>query len=160
MATVDGENLRWHYTTGNDFKKIVESGEIQPSRGRVPPSERPAVWFSTEPIWEPTATKAWINPDGTKVLSMAINAEKGGGLFRIGVLSETAPHDWHAFKQLSGITSKMAKGLYNVAKEQNARPGRWYVTFEVVPKSAWVSVETWDGINPAGWMPLETGKDG
>ena len=161
MGTRDSDGIRWHYTTGSRFKQILESGVIRPATKFVPAGERPVVWFSTEPVWEPTANKMRQNRDGSFISQdMTQTAEGCEGLVRIGVLPQTAPHDWRAFKQLSGISAKMAEGLYNVAKLQNARPGHWYVTFEEVPKSAWVSIETWDGVNPAGWMPYETGKDG
>ena len=161
MSTLDSDGLRWHYTVGIRFQQIAESGEIRPAMAYVPKNEKPAVWFSTNPVWEQTANKSWMNENGSLVhLNMKQSAEHGNGLFRIGVLADTAPHDWQAFKKLSGITAKAAEGLYNRAKVQDARPGQWYVTFETVPKFAWISIEVWDGVNPAGWTPYDPEKNG
>jgi hypothetical protein len=71
-------------------------------------------------------------------------------LARIGVAAETAPHDWQAFKRLSGIPANEAGGLYAVAVGRCARPGEWYVIFEPVPRERWLAIEVWDG---SAWVP-------
>jgi hypothetical protein len=44
------------------YNAIVKDGVIRPATEGVPPGERPAVWFSIHPTWEPTATKALRDP--------------------------------------------------------------------------------------------------
>src|SRR5262245_44666416 len=108
--------IKWHYTTGQKFRLIVTDGEILPATAGVPEGERPIVWFSTAPDWETTANKYLLRRDGTiEHLDRAKTAELDGGLVRFGVAPETAPHDWEALKELSGMSSEMAQGLYRVA---------------------------------------------
>jgi hypothetical protein len=134
--------IKWHYTTGQKFRMIVESGEIKPATAGVPPGEKPIVWFSTAPDWEPTANKAWRNPDGTIAhLDREQTAKLAGGLVRFGVASEIAPYDWHALKELSGMSNEMAQGLDRAAIEQGSRPGQWWGTFDAVPRSKWIAIQ-------------------
>ena len=133
---------KWHYTTGQKFRLIVESGEISPATAFVPKGERPIVWFSTAPDWEPTANKAWQNSDGTIVsLDRELTAQLAGGLVRFGIAPETAPHDWHVLKELSGMSSETARGLYRVAIQQGSLPDQWWGTFDAVPCSKWIAVQ-------------------
>ena len=84
------------------------------------------------------------DPHATRIdLTMEQTRELGGGLVRIGVAPETAPHDCGALKQLSGMSSKMAQGLYRAAINKGSRPGNWWGTFERVPREKWPAVETW-----------------
>jgi hypothetical protein len=142
----EGEPKRkWHYTTGECFWHIVQDGLIKPATARVPAGENPIVWFSTNPEWEPTANKSWVNPQGTLVgLDKDATAKLGGGLVRIGVANETAPHDWHAIKELSRMSSRMSRGLYAAAVACGARPGDWWGSLEPVPRSKWIAIQIYD----------------
>lgn len=51
-----------HYTTGEKLRAIINTGQILPSTAHIEPNEKPVAWFSTNPDWEPTATKCPI-PD-------------------------------------------------------------------------------------------------
>ena len=42
---------------------IVEGGAIRPAQAFVPRGERPGVWCSSLQDWEPTATKAILDPN-------------------------------------------------------------------------------------------------
>ncbi len=145
----------WHYTTGQNIPLIEADGVILTSRyicGR----EREAVWFSSNPVWEKTAAKGWRDPltgeNGT-FRTMEEHVEYCGGLFRIGVSLETAPHDWNAFRRLSGILPKYANGLRQTGYRWGARISQWYVSFEPVPRSKWLSIENW--VDDA-WKPCAT----
>jgi hypothetical protein len=142
----------WHYTVGDKLRQILETGAILPATTYVPEGERPIVWFSLNLVWEPTANKGWRNVDGTiSALDQSQTAERCGGLVRIGVAPETAPYDWHTLKQLSGMSSKTAQGLYRVAIQERARPGDWRGTFDPVPRSKWIAIEIF---HDGGWVPV------
>lgn len=143
----------WHYTTGQCLVQILEAGSILPATAYVPKEERPIVWFSLNQSWEPGANKMLRQGDGTiLVLNKEQTEELGGGLVRIGVAPETAPHDWHTLKELSGMSSTMAQALYRAAIESGARPGQWRGTFESVPRSKWIAMEIFKN---GEWVPLE-----
>jgi hypothetical protein len=151
--------LRWHYTIGDRFLQIAQDGIIQPATAYVVWPERPVVWFSTHPRWEPTACKMAQAPGGRlRRLTRAETARYGGGLVRIGVAPESAPHDWQAYRRLSGVDPGVARGLAKAAKKQRADPRQWYVSFEPVPAAVWLAVEVWGNgqwtpADPA-WPPL------
>jgi hypothetical protein len=148
--------LRWHYTVRQRLDGLLRDGVLPPATAGLPAGERPAVWFSSNQQWEETANQAWQRPDGTiNPGNKEATHLLGGGLARIGVLPETAPHDWKAFKALSGIKAAKARGMYDAAIGVGARPGEWFVSFEPVPRSQWVAVEVWDGER---WLRLETGQ--
>jgi hypothetical protein len=67
---------------------------------------------------------------------------------RIGIELDASLHSWDRYKDLSGITAKEARRLYQIAIDQGARPGEWYASFEPVPLERWVAIEFWDG---QGW---------
>ena len=139
-------NMIWHYTTGQKFPLIKAEGVILTSK-YISRKEREAVWFSSNPLWEKTAAKALFNSlTGERRLlrTMEEHVEHCGGLFRIGVAPETAPHDWNAFRRLSGILPKYANELRNIGYERGARISEWFVSFEPVPQTEWLTIEKWE----------------
>jgi hypothetical protein len=147
------ETRLWHYTTGENFVQIVTDDAIKPATEHVPKSERPIVWFSLNQWWEPTANKGRRTSDGRIVTATMLEmCELGCGLARIGVDPETAPYDWKTLRELSGMSPAMARGLYNAAIKQGARPGEWRGTFESVPQSQWTAVEV---LQDGRWVPFD-----
>lgn len=136
----------WHYTVVERLQRILHEGELRPSSVGVPKKEKPALWFSSNPLWEPTANRLWKDIDGRVVrLSKDQTHVLGGGLARIGVAAEVAPHDWKSYKKASGITTDRAKRIYDEAIRIGARPGEWFAALEAVGSRQWLSVEVWDG---------------
>ena len=126
--------------------RVIESGEIRPATLYVPKNERPAVWFSLDQNWEPTAQKAWTDEAGAFIrLGMEGTHQHCGGLARIGVALETCPHDWRAFKRLSGARAGMLRHLDKVGRAQGADPANWRVSFDPVPQRFWIAIEVWNG---------------
>src|SRR5262245_31920443 len=109
-------NRLWHYTTGEKIGLILKEGMIRQSPN-VCGSERPAVWFSSNPVWEVTSRKGRFDPITGQIrqLEMDEHLVYCGGLFRIAIAPETAPHDWHEFREMSGILPRDANVLRNVA---------------------------------------------
>lgn len=137
--------MLWHYTVVQRLQQILQDGELRPSAVGVPKKEKPALWFSSNPVWEPSVNRLWQDIDGRVVrLSKDQTHVLGGGLARIGVAPETAPHDWKSFKQASGIATARAQSIYDDAVRIGARPGQWFATLEPVPRGKWLSVEVWE----------------
>lgn len=146
-------NIVWHYTIGQCLDKIIADGFVRPATAGVPKGERPAVWFSAGADWDETANKMYAGADGAIVKgTRKTTHDMGGGLARIGVAPETAPLDWMAFKLESGIDLRHAKALYQVAIKGHSRPGQWRMTFDPVPRSAWLRVELYDW-DAGEWRP-------
>lgn len=138
---------KWHYTICRHLDQIRKDGEIRPARLFIGVGERPITWFSTAADWEPTANKSRPGSDGSIVFLDRAGTAELYGLARIGVAPETAPYDWQALKELSGMAGKMAQELYRGAIRAGSRPGNWWGTFEAVPRSQWIAVQIYrDGV--------------
>lgn len=151
MEAKDGARVNvYHYTIGDRLEQIVSSGEIRPAVAGVTRGERPAVWFSTNPEWEETANKPIMDKRGRVWKgNRETTREMGGGLVRIAVLPEAAPHTWEAFRRLSGISPRMADALERAARIEGASPDEWRVSFGAVPRAQWIDVEVW---TETGWV--------
>jgi hypothetical protein len=137
--------IRWHYTTGQNLGSILASGELRPAAPRASKGGKPVVWFSTSPDWDPSANLSRRGLAGAiERLSKDQTLVVGGGLVRIGVAPETAPHDWNAYKQRSGVAPKLAKQIYDAAIKLGARPGQWFASFAPVPRDKWLAIEVFE----------------
>ncbi len=137
--------LLWHYTTGQCSIGIIESGVIRVATEKVPASERPIVWFSSNQEWEPTSTKYIITPDGSsRSLSKDELEEGGNGLVRFGVTQRTAKLDWTAIKRLSGMSRSTARHLKVKGRRLGSQPEWWFGSFDSVQRSEWVAIDVLD----------------
>jgi len=147
----------WHYTTFPALKKILKDEEIKPALKGIEGGEFPAVWFSTNPIWEETARKA-VRDKETGEQTEALSRDK---LFRAGfppVRIEVDPQkvllrSWKNHRKNSGISKIMAKGLEKTARAMGAEPKEWWVTYEPVSLfCCLLPIEVWNGIE---WIDIE-----
>jgi hypothetical protein len=142
----------YHYTVGLRFLKIVNDGLIKPATEGVPTTEKPAVWFTCNSDWEPTANKRLHNHDGSiQFLNREETAKYGGGLVRIVVPINIAHHDWKAFVRKSGIETKTAQDLKRVADELGSNVLDWRARFSTVPRELWMRIDRWENEQ---WNPV------
>jgi len=135
----------WHYTIGQCLPGIFESNEIKLATTGLPRKVKPAVWFSTNPVWEETARKLHIDEEGKVHFGTKETTHiMGGGLIRIEVFPEAAPYIWKDYKRMSGKSKVFLKALESAAREQGANPEEWRVSFKPVSKEEWLNVEIWD----------------
>lgn len=144
--------MLWHYTVGIRLASILADGLIRPAIAGVRSHERPGVWFSADPVWEPTANKSIADAHGRILLGDKASTEHfGRGLYRIAVAPETAPTSWREHRATSGITRKEA-GLEAIARKRGSRPDRWFIAYQAVPWDKWLDVERWTGTE---WIPAD-----
>lgn len=139
--------MLWHYTTMNCLSGIIRDGVIRPATAGVPGNERPIVWFSRRPTWEPTATKAIVRSGMIRRATL----EEMGVLARIGVAPEVASFNWDQLRRQSGMRSGDARRLERAAIDQASFPGDWYGTFDPVPREKWLVIQT---CHDAHWKPF------
>lgn len=138
----------FHYTVGLHIASILCEG-LRPATAFVPDEVRPAVWFSAEQFWEPTANKRL---DNGRSLDMRETEEHGCGLFRIEVPESTAKLRWADYRQLSGDSSAVVRGLARVARSWRANPSHWRVSFDPVPPDSFIGVEM---LARDSWQPID-----
>lgn len=114
----DEQQLVWHYTILPKIKLIQADPVLRPY-GRL--GQTPAVWFSTEQLWEPTATCNWeatLRSGETQLLDMDGLFKAHGGLYRIRVSPETAPILWEDYRAM--INDDLAVAMLDGASELKA----------------------------------------
>lgn len=135
----------WHYTVQERLQHILTEGVIRPAPIAGLHRVKPAVWFTTQSDWDPMANRLWQNPQGRWVrLNKDQTIVLFGGLSRIAVPKDVAPLDWKAYREKSGLPSKVSKAIYDEAVTLGSRPGQWFAAFDSVPREKWLSVELWE----------------
>ena len=148
-------HVAWHYTSGTHANGILREGLIRLEIGQTAKREKPAVWFTSSPIFEPTALAAIQKPDGSihQFTSPAEQARLTGGLVRFGVAAKRL-HTYSDWTEKSRCPALMQQALEAVAIRAGSNPSQdWLVSFKPVKADAWVAIEhSADGLT---WLPLE-----
>lgn len=169
--------LVWHYTTGDTYDRIVESGLLCPTAIGVVPPEKPVLWFSEHPSYEPTAIKSLLRNGVIHKLSVPELYRFGGGLCRLGYSTAGLHHD-RDLREVALISRDTWRGLMSSGRRQGGNPLHWWGTTEAIPLGRLV-VEmmdrnwTWNRLSTlesdsqasnsqdrlyAGTLPVATGK--
>jgi hypothetical protein len=153
---------RWHYTTEVSLSQIVESGAIRLATTGIADGERPAAWTSINAVWEQTANKAyWDEVAGLARWGSKASTASHYGLARIEVRPTAAPHDWVAFRALSGLRPDLAASLARTGRLVGSAPYDWFVAFDPIEATDWIAVEVWrDGrwVPAPGWADAAAGR--
>lgn len=140
----------WHYTVGLRLFGIVKDGRLKRADIGVDRSERRAVWFTSRPTWEPTATSMILDKGATEPRKATLPelAEKGAALIRIEVPADVARYDWAHHRKLGGVDPRIADALERVARADGSDPSEWRVSYRDVPLSAFIAIdESADGVH-------------
>jgi hypothetical protein len=145
----------YHYTTADRFMQILEAEEITPATARVMPPEIPAVWLSTAPVWEGTATKGIIEDGIQRSATLAEMIQSCGSLVRI----EIDPRQVRAIPPLKlreslRIPKSTFDGLTRAAQSMGANPMEWRAVAGPIPASAWLRVQVTKEHAPLCWIEL------
>ncbi len=130
----------YHYTVSDRIASIAKHG-IKLSEAGVIPPEKPAVWFSTNPVYEMTALKS-----GAK----SVQEMEKSGFMPIRYVVDMDMIDWEYHKAYSGIHPVIAQGLEESGRQCNANPSEWFAVYEPVKK--WLAVEVY---HDGEWGELE-----
>lgn len=119
--------LAWHYTTAQKYKLIKESGLLLPATIGVLPPERPILWFSTHPKYEPTALKPLGDGRGNiiRLLTMEELYAMAGGLVRFGCPVTSLKHG-EDLRKTAKMSSIMWRRLQKSGRNQKANPCDWW----------------------------------
>lgn len=128
-----GDRIAWHYTSGQCAIQIVQSEVILPATENVPRGEKPAVWFSLNQSWEPTATKGILDPltGNRRFATMDEMARLAGGCYRFGI-EPSRLLCWSALKVKTRMRPKTVRALERVAYEVGGNPSQWMGAIEAV----------------------------
>ena len=130
----------WHYTTGQKLQGILKAGEIRPSTSHLDAGEKPVVWFSSRPTWEPTATKCSVPGK----LGQLITAKAQHGLVRIAVPTSAVPYTFQYVHLVAGATPQTCAGLILAGLEMGADPNDWWFTPRPFPVALFRGIELYE----------------
>jgi len=118
--------ISWHYTTGDKYELIKKSGLLLPSDIGVSEPERPILWFSTHPKFEPTAMKPLHGAQGfIRMLTLEELREMAGGLVRFHCPVRRLKFGENLRKEAK-MKSKIWRGLAKAAIKVNANENDWW----------------------------------
>jgi hypothetical protein len=144
----------YHYTTGDRFLRIIASRAILPATAHVTPPEIPAVWLSTAPVWEPSATKGVIEDGVRRQASLAELIGLCGCLVRIEIdparVCLLVPS---AFREALCIPEDVHQRLLAAGIEMGADPENWRAVAGPVPFTAFSRIEFSVEADPPKWIP-------
>lgn len=150
------KNLIWHYTTEIHSVKIINDGILKLSHGDKVMGAKPALWFSKNPEWEPTATKLAADSKGNIFRLSKEQHLEYFGMVRFGIeFDKTFLVSWIKYQFKSKIDIRIYDLLAKVGREQGANPKDWYVSFQGVASNKWVTIEEFDG---ESWKPIVSSK--
>jgi hypothetical protein len=144
----------YHYTTGDRFLRIVASQSILPATAHVAPPEIPAVWLSSAPVWEPSATKGVIENGIRRQASLAELIGLCGCLVRIEIdPAEVCLLEPCSFREALRIPTVVHDRLLVAGLEMGADPANWSAVAGPVPLAAFRRIEFSVEANPPKWIP-------
>lgn len=139
-------DIVWHYTAGTYLDKILNDGFLKVSNAeRKDKFSKPALFFSADPKWEPTATKMIKNESGEIIQLNFDEMFEHFGLARFGLKFTSELINWAKYKYASKISIQLYDKLEEIGIRQGASPRNWYCLFRDVPEQEWYTVEEWDG---------------
>lgn len=150
----------YHYTTGDRFLRIINDRAILPATAHVTPSEIPAVWLSSSPVWEPSATKGVIENGVRRQASLTELVGLCGCLVRIEIdpdrVQLLGPS---SFQNALRIPDDAHQRLLAAGIEMGANPADWCAVARPVPLTAFDRIEFTVETKPAHWIPwLSSGR--
>jgi hypothetical protein len=144
----------YHYTTGDRFLRIIASRAILPATAHVNPPEIPAVWLSSAPVWEPSATKGVIEDGVRRQANLAELIRLCGCLVRIEIDSDAlrwlGPSD---FADALRIPPGIRQRLLAAGFEMGANPTDWSAVAGPVPLTAFRRIDFSVEAEPPQWIP-------
>ncbi len=132
--------IAWHYTTRQNFRRILESGAILCARESARPGEKPVAWFSLNTKFEPTARKAVREHGVLRTLSVEETYRLGGGLARFGCPLRILKGGESLRKEAS-IGRQEWAALLSAGKGQGSRPSDWFGSIKPVSLSSVLKIE-------------------
>jgi hypothetical protein len=148
--------LLWHYSNGTAIDRILSEGVIKLATAGIALPEKGVAWFSSNPHWDPSANrgnltlkKKEFQPGLVQVNTKDVDIgkfdpewmDRNMGRFRIGVVSEAAPHDWATIQKLAKIPRAVARSMERADKAEWGDPAQWWGSLVPVAQTLWRTVQ-------------------
>ncbi|MCW3074508.1 MAG: hypothetical protein JWP69_1577 [Flaviaesturariibacter sp.] len=144
----------WHYTAQVRLDEIIKSKELKVSEfERKSGDKHPCVWFSTNPFWDPSATKMVGDKLGNVIrLTMPQHLELLG-FGRIEVDPSIVVLNWEQYKKISGLKKSEHRHMEKLADGDGSNPKHWFASTQNIDSSNWLAVEYFNGKEWVRYLP-------
>jgi hypothetical protein len=141
----------WHYTTLSVLYEIIKSGVLMPTCYPGADQFRSTLWFSTNPVWEPTSAKRVglrSHSGGLTMMQRRLTKDEQHAI--LGLARIEAPPDlellpfWRWCDTVDA-PDEWAMSMMSGGVELGGKPTEWFASFDPLPASRWMSVEVWNG---------------
>jgi hypothetical protein len=133
----------WHYAPLVYLPAIVESGCLRPSNDGAE-HERPLVWFSANPVWEPTAGKVWKTGNTVRCLSFREQQQRVGCM-RIAIdAADPRLLPWAEACKVAGMSRDTRRALERAGRKEGANPAHWFAIDRPVPVAELLELEIFE----------------
>lgn len=123
----------WHYAPLAYAETIAKAGFLLPSNTRAE-RETPLLWFSLEPLWEPTAGKLLVNEQGRLGLATWAQQRKVFGVLRFGLSAQDSRLlDWVSACKVARTPWKERQRMEQQGRLLGANPRNWWACPQALP---------------------------
>jgi len=132
-----------HYTDLSKFRPILDSNSIKVSRyDKLYGASKPAVWFSSNPIFEISMFKGERKVNGEiDYFLTPVKMAENIGLIRLSFNRTISFHTWAKYKhEVKKDGPELLKGLEDNAIKHGSNPNEWYACFSPVSLDKVVSI--------------------
>lgn len=148
-------NIIWHYTTEAHAMDILRDRVIKVSQYDRRSGIKPAVWFSRQQYWEPTACKMF-----DAVTNDWLGGQKGmkiqhqyAGIYRFGIRFDPRMLcSWAKYVRSSKMPYEEIRYMEECGRERGGDPSDWFASLTNVRSNYWVAVEKFNGKQ---YVPVE-----
>lgn len=136
----------YHYTSSYHLEQILQDGRLKVSKADRNFGIRPAVWFSKNLKWEPTATKMIFDVTSFRTLTEEEQLNSLG-MVRFAVALSTEFISWRRYRHIGKIDPQLHSSMEALGLECGSKPDDWYCLLRNVPLSECISMESFDGLD-------------
>lgn len=135
----------FHYTTGNKLALIARSNSLTPTNVMVAPKEKAILWFSANPVYEPTAVKLVMTSETQARRPSVEELHEIIGIFRFGIPAKDARLiPFNKLALLAHIPKRDVTQMIASGMRIGATPVHWTGSFSSIPLSE-LEFEAWNG---------------
>lgn len=135
----------YHYTVGPKLAQIAQSGALLPRGFEAEPREKPVLWLSENPQWEPTANKVMSRDGGQTferpplrqlqtlvgIFRFRLDTRKTGLLQELGI--RLVP--WSRIGTVAHISPRHIAAMIQRGMSWGATPTHWWGCMDPLPLS-------------------------
>ena len=129
----------YHYTSIYALRNILKERLLKTSNHG---EKVDSLWFSSNELWEVTATKMVITKKGELKKLTKEEQHKAFGLGRIVIKNSIQFTSWENYLHQAGIPLKISKAM-----EKCGYKKEWFCRLKNIPSSQWEEVQIWNGKN-------------